>query len=52
MKKFMKLLQDKSGIETSELAVVIVAVVIVAFAAYQLLGNSIAAVVSDIAGKL
>ncbi len=48
----MKFLTDNKGIESSEVAVIIAVVVLVAYGAYQLLGAKIAEVVSDIAGRL
>jgi Flp pilus assembly pilin Flp len=48
----MRFLQDQRAIETSEVAVLIVVVVLVAYGAYQLLGTRIAQVVQDIAGRI
>ncbi len=48
----MRLLRDRSAIETSEVAVIIAVVVLVAYGAYQLLGAKIAEVVRDVAGRL
>ena len=48
----MRFLQDQRAIETSEVAVLIAVVVLVAYGAYQLLGTRIAQVVQDIAGKI
>jgi len=48
----MRFLQDRTAIETSEVAVIIAVVVLVAFGAYQLLGARIAQVVQDIAGRI
>lgn len=48
----MRFLKDNAAIETSEVAVIIAVVVLVAYGAYQLLGNKIAQVVTDIAGKI
>jgi Flp pilus assembly pilin Flp len=48
----MRFLKDTAAIETSEVAVIIAVVVLVAYGAYQLLGQKIAQVVQDVAGKL
>lgn len=48
----MRFLQDRRAIETSEVAVIIAVVVLVAYGAYQLLGARIAQVVQDVAGRL
>lgn len=48
----MRFLQDQQAIETSEVAVIIAVVVLVAYGAYQLLGQKIAEVVRDVAGKI
>jgi len=48
----MRFLQDHQAIETSEVAVIIAVVVLVAYGAYQLLGEKIAEVVRDVAGKI
>jgi hypothetical protein len=48
----MRFLQDQQAIETSEVAVIIAVVVLVAYGAYQLLGEKIAEVVRDVAGKI
>ena len=48
----MRLLFGKKAIETSEVAVIIAVVVLVAYGAYQLLGSRIAEVVRDVAGRL
>lgn len=48
----MRFLQDQQAIETSEVAVIIAVVVLVAYGAYQLLGARIAQVVQDVAGRL
>jgi hypothetical protein len=48
----MRFLQDQKAIETSEVAVIIAVVVLVAYGAYQLLGARIAQVVQDVAGRL
>ena len=44
--------RDNAAIESSEVAVIIAVVVLVAFGAYQILGEKIAAVVRDVAGRL
>ncbi len=48
----MRFLHDTAAIETSEVAVIIAVVVLVAYGAYQLLGARIAEVVRDIAGRI
>ncbi len=48
----MRFLRDREAIETSEVAVIIAVVVLVAYGAYQLLGARIAQVVQDIAGRI
>ena len=48
----MRFLQDQRAIESSEVAVIIAVVVLVAYGAYQLLGQRIAEVVRDVASKL
>jgi Flp pilus assembly pilin Flp len=48
----MRFLRDREAIETSEVAVIIAVVVLVAYGAYQLLGARIAQVVQDVAGRL
>ena len=46
------MLRDQAAIETSEVALIIAVVVLVAYGAYQLLGARIAHVVADVAGWL
>jgi hypothetical protein len=48
----MRFLKDTAAIESSEVAVIIAVVVLVAYGAYQLLGQKIAQVVQDVAGKI
>ena len=48
----MRFIKDSAAIETSEVAVIIAVVVLVAYGAYQLLGARIAEVVRDVAGRL
>ena len=48
----MRFLKDTAAIESSEVAVIIAVVVLVAYGAYQLLGQKISQVVQDVAGKL
>ncbi len=48
----MRFLKDTAAIETSEVAVIIAVVVLVAYGAYQLLGQKIAQAVQDVAGKI
>jgi hypothetical protein len=50
--KNMRFLRDRAAIETSEVAVIIAVVVLVAYGAYQLLGTRIAQVVADVAGRI
>ena len=47
-----RFLRDRSGIESSEVAVIIAVVVLVAFGAYQILGQKIVDIVMSIASKL
>jgi hypothetical protein len=47
-----RFLRDRQAMETSEVAVIIAVVVLVAYGAYQLLGARIAEVVRDVAGRL
>jgi len=48
----LRFFRDKQAMETSEVAVIIAVVVLVAYGAYQLLGARIAEVVRDVAGRL
>ncbi|PKO16672.1 MAG: Flp family type IVb pilin [Chloroflexi bacterium HGW-Chloroflexi-10] len=48
----MRFLRDNKGIESTEVALIIAVVVLVSYGAYRLLGNNIAAVVQDIAGRI
>ncbi len=48
----MQFLRDRKAIEMTEVALIIAVVVLIAYGAYQLLGNNIAAMVSDVAGRL
>ncbi len=48
----MRFLKDSIAIETSEVAVIMAVVVLVAYGAYQLLGQKIVQVVQDVAGKI
>ena len=48
----MRFLKDNSGIESTEVALIIAVVVLVAYGAYRLLGQNIASIVTDIAGKI
>jgi hypothetical protein len=48
----LRFLKDSAAIETSEVAVIIAVVVLVAYGAYQILGQRIAQVVQDVAGKI
>ncbi len=48
----MRFFKDNRGIESTEVALVIAVVVLVSYGAYRLLGQNIAAIVSDIAGKI
>jgi Flp pilus assembly pilin Flp len=49
---YFKLANDVKGIESTEVAVIIAVVVLVAVGAYTLLGGNIAAVVVDVAGRI
>jgi hypothetical protein len=48
----MRLLKDNWAIESTEVALIIAVVVLVAYGAYRLLGQNIATIVTDIAGKI
>ena len=48
----MKFLSDNHAIESSEVALIIAVVVLVAYGAYKMLGQNIANVVQDIASKI
>lgn len=48
----LRFLQDNRGIESTEVALIIAVVILVAYSAYRLLGQNIAAIVRDIAGKI
>ena len=48
----MHLLKDNRAIESTEVALIIAVVVLVAYGAYRLLGQNIATIVNDIAGKI
>ncbi len=48
----MRFLKDNSGIESTEVALIIAVVVLVAYGADKVLGSNIAAIVNDIASKL
>jgi hypothetical protein len=47
-----RFLKDQAAIESSEVAVIIAVVVLVAFGAYQLLGQKIVDVIMNVVGKL
>ena len=47
-----KFLRDNRGIESTEVALIIAAVVLVSYGAYVLLGGNIAAAVTDVAEKV
>jgi len=47
----LKFLRDNRGIESTEVALIIAAVVLVAYGAYVLLGARINLAVTDVAGK-
>lgn len=47
-----KFLRDNRGIESTEVALIIAAVVLVAYGAYVLLGNKISIAVTDVADKV
>lgn len=48
----MRFLKDIRGIESTEVALIIAVVVLVSYGAYRLLGTNIAAIVTDIAGRI
>lgn len=48
----MHFLKDNRGIESTEVALIIAVVVLVAYGAYRLLGQNISAIVTDIAGRI
>ena len=48
----MKFLLDRRAIESTEVALIIAAVVLVAYGAYVVLGANIASTVLDVAGKV
>ncbi len=48
----LKFLRDNRGIESTEVALIIAAVVLVAYGAYVLLGERINLAVTDVAGKV
>jgi Flp pilus assembly pilin Flp len=48
----MRFLKDNRGIESTEVALIIAVVVLVAYGAYKVLGGNIAAAVIDIASKI
>ncbi|HNT54318.1 MAG TPA: hypothetical protein PKG95_06365 [Anaerolineaceae bacterium] len=48
----MEFLRDRTAIESTEVALIIAAVVLVAYGAYVLLGNKISLAVTDVADKV
>lgn len=48
----LRFLNDNRGIESTEVALIIAVVVLVAYGAYKLLGQNIASAVADIAGRI
>ncbi|MCX6082231.1 MAG: hypothetical protein NTW32_22105 [Chloroflexi bacterium] len=48
----MRFIKDNRGIESTEVALIIAVVVLVAYGAYKLLGQNIATIVTDVAGKI
>ena len=48
----LKFLRDNRGIESTEVALIIAAVVLVAYGAYVLLGERISLAVTDVPGKV
>ena len=48
----MRFLKDNRGIESTEVALIIAVVVLVSYGAYRLLGQNIAAIVTDVAGRI
>ena len=51
-KLYVRLLNEKKAIESTEVAVIIAVVVLVAIGAYTLLGGKISEVVTDAAGRI
>lgn len=52
LKLYVRLLNEKKAIESTEVAVIIAVVVLVAIGAYTLLGGKISEVVTDVAGRI
>jgi Flp pilus assembly pilin Flp len=48
----LRFLKDNRGIESTEGALIIAVVVLVSYGAYRLLGQNIAAIVTDVAGRI
>jgi Flp pilus assembly pilin Flp len=48
----MRFISDDRGIESTEVALIIAAVVLVAYGAYVILGANISSTVLDVAGKV
>ena len=48
----MRFIKDNRGIESTEVALIIAVVVLVAYGPYKLLGQNIATIVTDVAGKI
>jgi Flp pilus assembly pilin Flp len=48
----LRFLKDNLGIESTEVALIIAVVVLVSYGAYRLLGQNIAAIVTDVAGRI
>lgn len=48
----MRFLQDRRGIEASEVALLMAVIVVVVYGAYKLLGENINMIVMDVAGKI
>jgi Flp pilus assembly pilin Flp len=52
LKLYVRMLNEAKAIESTEVAVIIAVVVLVAYAAYALLGGKISEVVTDVAGRI
>jgi Flp pilus assembly pilin Flp len=52
LKMYVRMLNDQKAIESTEVAVIIAVVVLVAIGAYSMLGGKISDVVTDVAGRI
>jgi len=52
LKLYVRMLNEAKAIESTEVAVIIAVVVLVAIGAYTLLGGKISEVVTDVAGRI